>query len=363
MSGRTTALARARRLREVLLDHGVPEVSIELQDGRPAYGDTWNACKPVMVMSHHIASHPSPSSPTPGLALVKAGRSDLPGPLCNGTAGVDLVYRIICLGYANHPGYGGPLVVSGPLGAYRLPQDNARAYAWGTEYEGGYSDSVWDREYTNRRTGKRMTFREFMGRANAGLVEGIWAINGHGKTATSGMDLSGYHGEHKTWAPGRKPDRLNYSTASGRAEITRHANSATTTIAEDDMALDDNLYPGKAKDKTAAQVLRDMDQFIQNSAKRERAAINKIGYARNQLARTNELLRKQPDGATAAEVRQQIDELERSLALPEDAFEVDPVAIARQLAPLLLAKQTSLTQENIEDALTSVFARLVTDDA
>lgn len=228
---RELAIRRAKTIKTVLLDHGVPEVSIEVVEGRPVPGgrDRWNALDPVSVFSHHIASRPTPSKPTPGLALVKRGRvggdSPLEGPLANGHAGVDLVYRIICLGWANHPGYGGPLTVRGPLGSFTIPRDNARPYAWGTEYEGGYTDEVWDRTYTNRRTGKKMTFREFMGRANAGLCEAIWlpGINSRDRYSriTPEMDLSTYHGEHKTWAPDRKVDRRNYTTASGRAEIRR----------------------------------------------------------------------------------------------------------------------------------------------
>jgi hypothetical protein len=219
MPGRETALQRAQLLRGSLLQHGVPEVSIEIQEGRPTTGDKWNACKPVCVISHHIASHPTTENPTPGLSLVKRGRDDLPGPLCNGTAGVDLVYRIICMGLANHPGFGGPLTVEGPLGSFTIPKDVARPFAWGTEFEGGFDEETWDKTYTNRRTGRAMTFREFMGRANAGLVQGIWLINGHGKRPTVSMDLSGYHLEHKTWAPRRKPDRLKYTTAQGRKEV------------------------------------------------------------------------------------------------------------------------------------------------
>ena len=223
MTGRDTAIERAKLVREVMLDHGVPEVSIEVLPGRPTSGDVWNALDPVAVMSHHIVSNPTETNPTPGLALVKKGTGVLPGPLCNGTAGVDLVYRIICLGLANHPGYGGPMVVSGPLGSYRIPQDNARPYVWGTEYEGGIEIADWDRTYTNRRTGKAMTFREFMGRCNAALCEAIWlpGVSSRGKTADSSMDLASYHMEHNTWAPTRKIDRLRYTQASGQAEIRK----------------------------------------------------------------------------------------------------------------------------------------------
>lgn len=219
MSGRETAMQRAQALKSVLIRHGVPEVSIELQVGRPSGGDDWNACKPVAAFSHHVASRPNSHSPVPGLSLVKRGRPDLPGPLCNGTAGVDLVYRIVCMGFANHPGEGGPLTVRGPMGSFTIPKDVARPFAWGTEYEGGFDDATWDQRYENRRTGIQMSFRDFMARANAGLVEGIWLINGRGRIPTAAMDLSGYHAEHKTWAGNRKPDRLHYTTEKGREEI------------------------------------------------------------------------------------------------------------------------------------------------
>lgn len=231
MTGYATAKARALIVKKHLLRHGVPEVSIELRVGRPSGGDDWNACRPVGVQSHHIASHPTPASPTPGLALVKVGRSDLPGPLCNGTAGVDLVYRIITLGYANHPGEGGPLTLRGSCGAYTIPRDNGRAYLWGTEYEGGYDDATWDRVYTNKRTGKSMTFREFMGRCNAALVEAIWEINGRGKTFNTNMPGDGYHIEHSTWTP-RKVDRRNYSTQRGRDELKKWNKIAETAASK-----------------------------------------------------------------------------------------------------------------------------------
>lgn len=278
MSGRATALTRARMIRRVMLKHGVPEVSIELQEGRPTSGDTWNSLDAVAHFSHHIASVPTVARPTPGLALVKSGRSDLPGPLANGTAGVDLVYRILTLGLANHPGFGGPLTVRGPLGAFTIPKDNARAYAWGTEYEGGYSDAVWDATYTNKRTGKSMTFREFMGRCNAALAEAIWldGVSSRGRYAkiTPGMDLSGYTGEHKTWAPGRKPDRLNYSTDSGRAEVRRW-----NTYTEGDPSIVDaktKTYLDEQFDKTREVVVARSQIELRRAAAQDKRLRNLI---------------------------------------------------------------------------------------
>lgn len=345
MSGRTTALARARKVRAVLLDHGVPEVSIEVQDGRPTYGeDTWNALRPVSVFSHHIASYPSIASPTPGLALVKQGRPDLDGPLANGTAGVDLVYRILTLGWANHPGYGGPLTVRGPCGAYTIPKDNARPYAWGTEFEGGYSDEVWDRTYTNKRTGMSMTFREFMGRVNAGLCQAIWLINGHGKTPRHDDDLSGYHGEHLTWAPGRKFDRRNYTTDSGRREVARYNLPA---VPADPMETVMSFYDTK----------REFEDAIEAAAARGVLGAERIGKppvnVDTALSRilaavsTDKPAADAGDAVDLASVQTSIDRLARAVR----ASRVDPAALADALAAKVGGK---VDQATVEAALRTV---------
>lgn len=187
-SAQDAALARARSLREALLDHGVRAVSIELQTGRPGTPNgAWYDTRFVAEMSHHTVSRPSQGN-TPCLALVKRGRSDVPGPLCNGYMGYDLVYRIICMGWANHPGVGGPLTVAGA----RIPKDGARPYAWGTEFEGGlepWTDAM----------------HEAMARADAAILD--WR----------GLPVEA-HIEHSTWTD-RKIDRLRYTAASGRARI------------------------------------------------------------------------------------------------------------------------------------------------
>lgn len=204
-----SALAKARTLRTALLDHGVPEVSIELQIGRPVSGDRWDHLNIKTNFSHHIVSYYSASNLTPGLHVVKAGRSDLPGPLCNGYGGFDLTARIICMGLANHPGVGGPYTVNG----FTIPKDSARPYAFGWEFEGGVRESDWDRTLRNPRNGRTMTFREFMGRCGAGLQD------------FANLPSSA-HMEHSTWTT-RKNDRLNYSrdAKDGIAEIRRYVNS------------------------------------------------------------------------------------------------------------------------------------------
>jgi hypothetical protein len=203
---RESALAKARDLRVALLDHGVPAVSIELQIGRPVIGDDYDSLDIKTNFAHHIVSRYSESNKTPGLHVIKNGRTGLPGPLANGYGGFDLIYRIITFGYANHPGAGGPINVGG----FMIPKDSARRYAWGTEWEGGLSLADWDRVYTNPSTGKKMTFREFMGRAHGGIQDYF------NLPASS-------HLEHSTWAPTRKIDRLGYNQSEGISEIRKYA--------------------------------------------------------------------------------------------------------------------------------------------
>ncbi|HTW17095.1 MAG TPA: hypothetical protein VMF51_18335 [Nocardioides sp.] len=235
-SDRDRALAKARELRTVMLDHGVPEARIDLLPGRPSAYGVWDALHVVDEMSHHTVSGYSPGNLTPVLGLCRAGRPHpnpalaLPGPLCNGYGGWDLTYRIITFGWANHPGQGGPLTVPTGRGQrFTIPRDSARRYAWGTEWEGGLQAADWDRVLVNPRTGDRMTMREFMGRSNAAL--------------RSYFELA-HHSEHSTWTS-RKIDRLGYTSASGEAELTRYL--------EDDDVTPEDIE--KIATRTAEKVL------------------------------------------------------------------------------------------------------------
>lgn len=185
----------ANHLREELEARGL-RVSIELQRGRPGTPNgRWFDTRFVGCLGHHIVSRRS-SGNTPALSLVKRGRPDLPGPLANGYLGFDLVARIITMGWANHPGAGGPMAVPG----FVIPEDNGRPYLFGWEHEGGISEADW-----NFNGGE---MREAMGKCHAATV--VWLDR----------DARSY-AEHKTWAPGRKVDRLGYTTAEGRAELRR----------------------------------------------------------------------------------------------------------------------------------------------
>jgi hypothetical protein len=208
---RTSARAKARRFKECLLDHGVPQVSLELHIGRPVYApaSAWDSLDVVTNFSHHTVSRYDKNNLTPCLSLVKDGSATLPGPLCNGYGGWDLTARIITMGYANHPGEGGPIRVPKRGGGfYSIPKDSARKYTWGWEFEGGLRAEDWDRELKNPRNGMTMTFREFMGRCAAGTQDFF------------GLPV-GAHLEHLTWAPSRKIDRLGYTQAKGIQEIKK----------------------------------------------------------------------------------------------------------------------------------------------
>jgi hypothetical protein len=126
------------------------------------------------------------------LWLVKAGRPDVIGPLANGYLGYDRVYRILCMGEANHPGLGGPIVIDG----VRIPQNSARKPTWGIEVEGGYQ--TWEEI---DKLGPDML--QTMGRLDCALAE--WSR----RPLTSQM-------EHKTWAPARKVDRKDFDVARTR---------------------------------------------------------------------------------------------------------------------------------------------------
>jgi hypothetical protein len=207
----TSASAEAAKLKAIMAKHGV-QCSIELQIGRPWAGDQWYSAKHVL-MNHHTAG--SNDGDTPSLGLVKKGRgADLPGPLCNGYGGRDLIYRVICMGLANHPGAGGPLTVAG----FTLPKDSARISSWGTEWEhDGVSE--W-----------RADMQEFMGRSNAAICEYL------GISASRSI-------EHKTWAPTRKIDRNTYTAATGQAEIRRwdQAKASTTGPSTSTPQEDDDM--------------------------------------------------------------------------------------------------------------------------
>jgi hypothetical protein len=217
----STALAAARLLRDALLDHGaaavsspwtgrVGGVSIELQEGRGPKPDPWHCRTFVAHLNHHTASATiTPDRLTPALWICKNGRTDLQGPLCGGYGGGDFVYRIITMGWANHPGLGGPAEFAGRV----VPQDNGRPYLFGTEWDWpGLLSTPWPDAYL-----------EWMARCNAGVLDWL-GVPAHGQ------------GEHKDpWAPDRKVDRRLITRAQSIADTRR----VWAAPLEDDMTPDE----------------------------------------------------------------------------------------------------------------------------
>lgn len=176
----------AQSLKRHMTAHGV-KCSIELLPGRG--DDPWELVKKYLRMHHHTASwYRAGGNLTPIYSVVRQGRPDLVGPLANGYGGFDLVYRIICMGLANHAGLGGPITIDGVF----IPRDSARRPTWGTEWEGGFQ--IW-----NTIPG----MLEFMGRSDNALAD--WM----GRPLTSQM-------EHSTWTP-RKVDRKDFTRTIGVA--------------------------------------------------------------------------------------------------------------------------------------------------
>jgi hypothetical protein len=204
------ALTEAKRLQAAMGRWEVP-CSIELQAGRGS--DPWGVYKKYHRMWHHtVSTYRVGGSLTPVLWLVKVGRPDVIGPLCNGYIGYDRVFRIICMGEANHPGLGGPITIDG----VRIPLNSARRPTFGIEVEGGLQ--TWEEI---DRLGPDML--QVMGRADCALAE--WS----NRPLTSQM-------EHKTWAPTRKVDRKDFDAARVRGiALTRKWHA----IEEDDMPLTD----------------------------------------------------------------------------------------------------------------------------
>lgn len=190
------------RLVEALRDYGLT-VSVEWQAGRPGVRTGFVGC-----LGHHTAGRWRNAAGgvllTPSLTVVKFGRPGLPGPLCNGYLGRDLVVRLITMGAANHPGEGGPL----RLGDVTVARNDGRARLFGWEIEHDGVGEPWRDEMI-----------EAAARCHAATVD----VFGNGNPER--------HAEHSTWAPARKIDRRGYTVGRARAEIRSAQQSKGSTAA------------------------------------------------------------------------------------------------------------------------------------
>lgn len=329
-SGKTKALSEARRLKKIMLKHGVPEVSIELKEGRPSPYGRWYARYDVADMSHHVVSRLG-SNLTPLLSLVRTGRKGLDGPLANGYGGWDLTYRIITFGYANHPGEGGPITVPTKSGGrYTIPKNSARRYTWGTEYEGGLNRSDWDKVLKNPRNGKKMTMREFMGRCNAALEE---FLEIHPNA----------HLEHSTWTK-RKIDRLGYTQTSGIAEKKKYANQ---NVEEPEMELKDSITLTQSVSKVLGMTKQSVGGAMQYAS-----ASYVIALQNRSLAKKNE--------ATLAALTKAVN-AGTSVSAKDVAAELAPLLkpdLAEAIAEAIKAQPDGNAESIAEEVVSKLVARL-----
>lgn len=98
------------------------------------------AFRPRAVFCHHTASG-SQSGNFASNNVVKFGRPDLPGPLCQFLLGRDGTVRIISGGYANHAGTGG--------GRSVVPRNMGNTYGWGIEAENNGVGERWSEKQLN----------------------------------------------------------------------------------------------------------------------------------------------------------------------------------------------------------------------
>lgn len=256
---RAEAMESARRLKATMERWGV-RCSIELQPGRGS--DPWATPAKPLRMHHHTDSSFRPGgNMTPVLSMVKKGRPAspgkpaVPGPLANGYGGYDLVYRILCMGLANHPGEGGPVTIDG----IHIPRDSARIPTWGTEFEGGRQP--WE---------QIPGMLEFMGRVDGALAE--WSA----RPLTSQM-------EHKTWAGNRKIDRLDFDAARARGIAL-----SKTFKQEDDEVAHYTIIngPNRAPRLCVDGAVIGFENL--NELKEHAAAYDKAGFVRKTVTFTEE---------------------------------------------------------------------------
>lgn len=95
---------------------------------------------PRAIIAHHTASN-SRSGNFASYNIVRNGRSDLPGPLCQILLGRDGTVRLIAAGYANHAGYGGPRA--------GIPANQGNTYSIGIEAENNGIGEPWSKAQLN----------------------------------------------------------------------------------------------------------------------------------------------------------------------------------------------------------------------
>jgi N-acetylmuramoyl-L-alanine amidase-like protein len=160
---------------------GIPVKPGTVIPGRPG------AFTPTHVMMHHTTG--PKGTPAPSRTVVRTGRPDLNGPLCNVLVRRDLSVEIISHGKANHAG-------EGQWGA--IPEDQGNRYAVGVEIEHtGTATEPWLPAYV-----------AFCDRVAAAICDHLGEPAGHVLA-------------HKEYAPLRKIDPFNWQMGDRRAAVAK----------------------------------------------------------------------------------------------------------------------------------------------
>jgi hypothetical protein len=131
---------------------------------------------PKAIIAHHTASGRT-SGNFASLRIVRDGRSDLPGPLCQFLLGRDGTVRVIAGGYANHAGTGGPRA--------GVPANLGNSHAYGIEAENNGTGEPWAPEMLNAYYRLCAALMDWMG------TRDVSKVFGHKEWTTRKIDPAG----------------------------------------------------------------------------------------------------------------------------------------------------------------------------
>jgi hypothetical protein len=175
-----------------LREWGITVLTHDIRTGRP--GDF----TPSWVMLHHTGSGMPADGPAPNAQVVRDGRPDLAGPLCNLLVRRDHKVELISRGKANHAG-------AGQYGS--IPTDEGNRYAVGIEIEhNGTSAEAWLPPYVD--------FCEVVAAATADHLH---------QPATRVC-------AHKEYAPTRKIDPYEWNMDTARREVAHLLTNGPTSL-------------------------------------------------------------------------------------------------------------------------------------
>lgn len=155
-------------------------LKVEQEDGWRFRGRPYTFA-PRAIICHHTASG-SQTGNFGSLRVVRDGRSDLPGPLCQFLLGRDGTVRIIAGGHANHAGYGGPIA--------GIPENLGNTFAWGIEAENNGVGEPWSKAQLNAYYRLCAALLDLMG------TKDVSKVIGHKEWTSRKIDPAGIDMDH-----------------------------------------------------------------------------------------------------------------------------------------------------------------------